>query len=200
MMKINKLNLLKNTFIFLIVFFSTLLINFELFHYYNHGHFVSYGLHVDPQNENYNISIPGQTKLYWAEITNYSFFQIKITVCDYISDANMPGSMMPYAVQRWNESSNTWETIISETTQGFCKPLTTSTIETNLVSKWLLPFVSERVMGGEATGARKPFRIGDMARFVVFTRIEKGVDWQTAIPSASFYIQDDVIRYKNQVQ
>lgn len=49
-------------------------------------------------------------------------------------------------------------------------------------------------MGSEATGARVPFRKGDLARFVVFKTISKEADWETAIPSNPFYIEDDVKR------
>ena len=196
-MKINKLDLLKKTAIFLTVFVCTLLINFELYHYYNHGHFVSYGLHVEAQNEDYNISISGQTKLYWAEITNYSFLKIKITQCDYISDANLPGSKLPFAIQRWNDSSRNWETIKKPSKQSFCKPVPLSTIETNLTSKLLSPFEKKRATGSGAVGAMDSFRQGDMARFVIFINIEKGVDWENAIPSAPFYIHDNVIRYED---
>lgn len=195
-MKIIKSKIIKNICIFLTAFFCTLLVNLQLFHYHNHGHFVSYGLHVHSKNENYNISIPGQTKLYWAEITNYSFFKVKIIQCDFITDAQQPGSELPYAVQRWSIELKKWETIESVTKQGFCKPYPTGKSRTKIVSKWLLPLETKRVMDWEATGATEPFQKGDMARFVVFTNIENGIDWQNAIPSVPFYIEDDVIRYE----
>ncbi len=181
----------------LVILFSLSIICIELIHHYNFGHFASYGLHVDSLNEDANIGIPGQTKMYWARVTNFSFLPVKITGCDYITDAMMPGSEIPYAVQRWNASSKTWETIVPISKEGFCTPVPLSTTETKLVSNWLLPTLSMRIMDGEATGARVPFRKGDMARFVIFTRIENGIDWQNAIPSVPFHIQDDVIREEN---
>ena len=42
--------------------------------------------------------------------------------------------------------------------------------------------------------ARAPFQKDDRARFVVFTTANKNNAWKTAIPSAPFVIQDQVIR------
>ena len=52
-------------------------------------------------------------------------------------------------------------------------------------------------MSGEATGAREPFRKDDLARFVVFRKVVPRGDWQTAVPSVPFRIEDDVIRNEN---
>jgi hypothetical protein len=49
-------------------------------------------------------------------------------------------------------------------------------------------------MEGEATGATDPFRQGDWARFVVFTKLDKSGDWRTAIASVPFRIEDNVVR------
>lgn len=196
-MKIKKTNLLRKLSIALVVLFCFLLISVELIHRYNYGHFVPYGLHVDALNRDAYIGIPGQTKMYWAEITNYSLLPVKLSGCDYVTDAFGQGTKFPYALQRWNVSSNTWQTIDDVSEEDFCHPVPLSTIETHLVSRWLFPGASIDVMEGEATGARIPFQKGDTARFVVFPRIENGVDWQSAIPSVPFYIQDDVIRNEN---
>lgn len=52
-------------------------------------------------------------------------------------------------------------------------------------------------MEGEATGAHDSFRKDDLARFVVFRKLDKTGDWQSAIPSVAFPIEDDVIRDEN---
>jgi hypothetical protein len=49
-----------------------LVVGVEWKHYHTYGHLVGYGLHVDVLNEDFNIAIPGQTKMYWAEISNFS--------------------------------------------------------------------------------------------------------------------------------
>ena len=41
-------------------------------HHRTYGHFVSYGLHLDPVNRDAYIGIPGQTKMYSATLSNYS--------------------------------------------------------------------------------------------------------------------------------
>lgn len=35
---------------------------------------------------------------------------------------------------------------------------------------------------------------GDLARFVVFRKVGTEIDWQYAIPSESFLIEDEIIR------
>ena len=196
-MKFNNKTFLRKLSIALIVLFCFLLISVELIHRYNYGHFVSYGLHVDALSRDAYIGIPGQTKMYSAEITNYSLLPVKLSGCDYVTDAFGQGTKFSYALQKWDNSSNIWQTIDDVSEEGFCHPVPLSTIETHLVSKWLLPGAGMNIMEGEATGARIPFQKGDMARFVIFPRIENGVDWQSAIPSVPFYIQDDVIRNEN---
>ncbi len=188
---------------FLLLPFVTLLLAgvfivvFEWRHYRTYGHFVSYGLHVDPLNRAAYIGIPGQTKMYYAQISNYSFWPVSLPACDYVTDAFGKGTEFPHAVQRWDAASQTWRTIADMSGDGYCRPAPLSTIEDHLVTKRLVPFASVDVSDGEATGARDPFRKGDLARFVVFTKLDKAGDWKTAIPSASFTIEDDVLRDEN---
>jgi hypothetical protein len=49
-------------------------------------------------------------------------------------------------------------------------------------------------MGGGAFGAMNEFRKNDLARFVVFRQVTPSANWATAIPSAPFRIEDDVLR------
>jgi hypothetical protein len=177
----------------LITTFGILIGGIEYIHYHDYGHFVSYGLHADALNRDADIGIPGQTKMYWPRLSNYTLWPVKLAACDYITDAIEPGTEYPYAVQRWNTSSNAWETIAEVNGDGYCHPYPLGMIETNLVYKRLWPGVSVDVMEGEATGAREPFQKGDRARFIVFTTANKNDAWKTAIPSAPFVIQDQVI-------
>jgi hypothetical protein len=169
-------------------------IRFEWNHHRTYGHFVSYGLHVDPLNRDADIGIPGQTKMYWARLSNYSLRSVTLPACDFVTDTLSPGTEYPYAVQRFDTSSNTWNTVMDESGEWFCRPVPLSTVETHLVSKKLAPGGSVDVMEGEATGARDPFHQGDLARFVVFTKLDKSGDWTSAIPSVPFRIEDNVIR------
>ena len=165
----------------------------EFRHWYYFGHLVSYGLHVDVRNEDFNIAIPGQTKLYWAEISNFSFFPVQLPACRPIGDTLDPPIEYPYVVQRFDSESKSWQTIVDTTKGGYCLPPFSRKI-TGAFYTNLMPGSSVKVMSGEATGAREPFRKGDLARFVVFRTVSPDGDWKTAVSSMPFQIEDDVLR------
>lgn len=165
---------------------------FELGHRYNFGHFVPYGLHVDVLSEEVSIGIPGQKNMYRAELSNFSFWPAKLEACDYLTDAFGRGTKYLYAVQRWDITSSSWQTIAEPNEDNFCHPVPLSTIETHRVSKRLWPGMQVQVMEGEATGATEPFQKNDKARFIVFRRLGKEVDWRNAVASDPFMIEDDV--------
>jgi len=164
-----------------------------LTHKYHYGHFVPLGLHLDVLVEDACIGIPGQKKLYRAELSNFNLWPVKLTACDFITDTLQPETEYPYAVERWDVSSNTWSTVVQMDSESFCRPYPTGMSHTRVVTKLLWPCMSVLVMRGEATGARVPFRKGDLARFVVFRSLS-GVEWQTAVASKPFEIEEDVIR------
>ena len=166
----------------------------EYLHHKQFGHFVSYGLHVDALNRYSEIGIPGQTQMYWPRLYNYTIWPVKLVACNYVTDAMRPGTEYPYAVQRWNVSSNSWETIVEVNGESFCYPYPLGMAKTDLISERLWPGISVDVMEGEATGARESFQKGDQARFVVFTTTNKSYASQTALTSVPFVIQDQVIR------
>lgn len=166
----------------------------EIGHRYKFGHFVPYGLHVDVLSEEVSIGIPGQKKMYQAELSNFSFWPVKLEACDYLTDAFGRGTAYPYAVQRWDSASGSWQTIVATTGDDFCHPVPLSMIETHRVSRRLWPGVQVEVMEGEATGAREPFQKNDKARFIVFKRLGQEVDWRYAIASEPFIIEDEVSR------
>jgi hypothetical protein len=166
----------------------------EFAHLYNFGHLVQYGLHVDVLSEEVSIGIPGQKKMYRAELSNFTFWPTKLDACDCVTDAFGHGTEYPYAVQRWDNNSKSWQTIVEVTGEAFCQVTPLSTIETHLRSKLLWPGMSVEVMEGEATGAREPFQKGDLARFMVFRTAGKDVGWKTVVASSSFVIEDDVAR------
>lgn len=168
----------------------------EFEHRYNYGHFIPYGLHVDVQSREVSIGIPGQKNMYWAELRNFSLWPVTLDGCDYLTDAFDPGTAYPYAVQRWDNTSRVWQTIVEPPSlEKFCHPVPLSMIKTNLVSRRLWPGMHVEVMEGEATGAREPFQQNDRARFVVFTRLGNEVDWRDGVTSDAFIIEDDVPRH-----
>ena len=166
----------------------------EYLHHKEFGHFVTYGIHVDALNRDADIGIPGQTKMYWPRLSNYTLWPVKLAACDYVTDALAHGTQYPYAVQRWNASSSNWDTIVEINGENYCDAYPLGLIKTDLVSKRLWPGMSVDVMDGEATGARDSFQKNDKARFVIFTTSSKQYAWKTAIPSAAFVIQDQVMR------
>src|SRR5690349_17999628 len=135
--------------------------------------------------------------MYYAQLSNYSLWPVTLPACHYLTDAFEKGMEFPHAVQRWERSSKSWKTIVDMSGDGFCQPAPLSTIEDHLVNRRIWPFSRVEVMDGEATGAREPFRKGDLARFVVFRKLNKSGDWQSAVPSVPFQIVDDVLRDEN---
>ncbi len=164
----------------------------EFAHRLTFGHLVPYGLHVDVLSEEVSIGIPGQKKMYRAELSNFTLWPARLDACDYVTDAFGHGTEYPYAVQRWDNNSNGWQTIVEVNGEGFCQVNPLSTIETHLRSKLLWPGMSVGVMEGEATGARARFQKGDLARFMVFRTVGKDLGWKTAVASKPFVIEDDV--------
>jgi hypothetical protein len=146
---------------------------------------VSYDVH---------IGIPGQTKMYQGRLSNQSALPIDLPACDYVTDAFGHGTELPYAVQRWDASSGSWRTVVDTSGEGYCQPYPLGKVETHRVTLRLKPSETIDATSEEATGAREPFRKGDKARFVVFTKMGDSGDWQTAVVSEPFLIEDDVIR------
>ncbi|MGH9968906.1 MAG: hypothetical protein ACREBG_14055 [Pyrinomonadaceae bacterium] len=197
-MKLRKASIIRTVIVSAIALVALSVIGVEWMHYHNYGHLVSYGLHVDPLHRDAYIGIPGQTKMYYARLSNYSLWPVSLPACDYVTDDFGKGTEFPYAVQRWEASSNRWQTIVDMSAERFCQPYPLGMIETHLVTKKLWPGSSVEVMEGEATGAHDSFRKGDLARFVVFRKMDSTGDWHSAIPSEPFPIQDDVIRTGNE--
>ena len=149
---------------------------------------------VDVLSEEVSIGIPGQKKMYQAQLSNFSLLPVRLDACDYLTDAFGRGTEYPYAVQRWDSASNGWQTIVEPTEDDFCHPVPLSTVETTRVSKRLWPGMYVQIMEGEATGAREPFQKDDKARFIIFKTLGKELDWRNAIASEPFIIEDDVSR------
>jgi hypothetical protein len=129
-----------------------------------------------------DYGIPGITKTYEARITNLGPFPVLVTHCDFITDASEHGTMVAYAVQRWDASSASWVTVVALDKNEFCKPYPLGISQARLVTVPLWPAKSLST-GDEATAARDAFRKGDIARFVVFTGDPGDVASSVATPS-----------------
>lgn len=154
----NKGSLLRGGFLTVVSALVIAIAYFQLVHRYNYGHFVPYGLHADVRSREVSIGIPGQKKMYWAQLSNFSLLPVNLDACNYVTDAFDRGTGYLYTVQRWDNVSNSWQTIFEPSGEDFCRPVPTSTIETSRVSKPLWPGRSVQVMEGEATGARDAFK------------------------------------------
>ena len=117
---------------------------------------------------NADIGIPGVTKMYEATVINRGLLPVRVARCDFIDDASAPGTMVAFAVQRWNKDLERWETIVDTSGPRFCKPYPLGIVEARIVNGWLWP--GQRLSTGEeATAERDGFSIGDVGRFVIFT-------------------------------
>jgi len=164
----------------------------RLWHRLARGHFPPIGLHVDALSRKASIGIPGQTMLYWPELSNFGFWPVPFTACDYISDTLAPGTEYAYGVQRWSPSTKSWDSVSLPDPEWFCQPEPLSKGDTHERRRYIWPGQSVKVMEFEAVGAREEFRLGDLARFVVFRNARRPVDWSAAIPSNAFQIEDNV--------
>ncbi len=162
----------------------------ELRHWAKYGHLVSYGLHVDAMNENYSIAIPGQTKMYWPEVSNFTLLPVRLPACRPVTDILHPPLEYPFAIQRFDEQTKTWQTIIDATRFQFC--VNPYTHQSQVTHTYLLPGSSVRVMSGAAVGAVQPFRKDDLARWVVFPAVSPSANWDSAVASSPLRIEDDV--------
>ena len=164
----------------------------EFRHWYNYGHLVAYGLHVDALNEDASIAIPGQTKMYWPELSNFSLLPVRLPACRPVSDTLNPPLEYPFSIQKWDEQAKSWQTIVNATKFEFC--LNPFNNESRLAHTYLLPGSSVKVISGYAVGAMDEFRKNDLARWVVFRQVFPSANWNTAVASTPFRIEDDVQR------
>jgi hypothetical protein len=138
-----------------------------------------------------DIGIPGISKMYEAKLTNFGIVPVKVTRCDYLDDAFSHGTMVAYAVQRWDEKSQQWRTVVAANAASFCKPYPLGIVKGEVVNRWLWPGSS--LSGGEeATAARDGFRRGDKARFVVF--VSSPGDYSNAVATSAFSIDEQPSR------
>jgi hypothetical protein len=145
-------------------------------------------LHAEIIVSKTDSGIPGITKTYEGRIRNLGPFPVLVTSCDFISDVFEHGTMVAYAVQRWEKTSAAWVTVVALDKKAFCKPYPLGISQSRLVTAPLWPAKSLST-GDEATAARDAFRKGDIARFVVFTG-EPG-DFASSVATPSFTIDEE---------
>jgi hypothetical protein len=134
-----------------------------------------------------DIGIPGITKMYETTLTNRGLLPVSVTRCDFIDDSGSPGTMVAYAVQRWNESRKQWDVIVEFGKSQFCKPYPLGIVKAKLVNRWLWPGQSLST-GEEATAARDGFAMGDRGRFVIFVRAAG--DYDSSVASTDITIDE----------
>ena len=136
-----------------------------------------------------DLGIPGITKTYKPVLTNVGVKPVRVMRCNAIGDVMTRMTFLADAVQRWDESTNRWQTISGDTAQNFCKPAALSIISGKVNGGWLWPRQSWEAEE-EATAARDGFHKGDKARFVVF--LSKAGDFADSIATEPFLIDEEV--------
>jgi hypothetical protein len=164
----------------------------ERYHLTRYGHLAPFGLHSDFVVRKSDIGIPGISKLYEARLTNYGIAPVKVTACDFLSDASEHGTMVAFLVERWNPRSRGWETVVAYDSPSSCGPSPLAIAQAHLISKRLWPGQSIST-GDEATAARDAFAIGDKARFVVLD--DYTGSHRAAFPTAAFAIDEHPTNY-----
>ena len=148
---------------------------------------ITHRLKADVVTRNADIGIPGITKMYKATLTNRGLLPSRVTRCNFIDDTMSPGTMVAYAVQRWNETTKQWDTMVEFGKSEFCKPYPLGIVKATVADGWLWPGKSLST-GEEATAARDAFNVGDRARFVIFTG-DPG-DHTTSVATPGFSIDE----------
>ena len=144
------------------------------------------GLKAELSVSNADIGIPGISKLYEARLVNRGLWPVRVSRCDFVDDTLTPGKMVAYSVEKWDDSTKRWTTVVIGAT-GFCKPYPLGIVTAKLASGLLWPGQSLSA-GEEATAARDGFNIGDRGRFVLFAG--RAGDYSTALPTAEFVVDE----------
>ena len=113
------------------------------------------------------IGIPGLTKTYEGSLTNRSILPVRVSVCDYVTDALGHGESVAYSVERWDQSSGKWRFFWGIRSRDFCKPYPLGiTSDSRIRTVWLWPgqslstdFVAIQAVDGLELGDRLRFTI-----------------------------------------
>jgi hypothetical protein len=136
-----------------------------------------------------DIGIPGISKMYAAKLSNAGILPVRVTACDFVDDAFSSGTMVAYAVERWDQTAQAWLKVVEWGPDSFCKPYPLGIIKASVVKRWIWPGKSLST-AEEATAARRGFRRGDTARFVIFAG--PAGQYKKALPTPAFTIDEEV--------
>jgi hypothetical protein len=182
-----QMNRIRKIGVLLVAFLLLAFILQELNHFCRYGHVAPLGLHADVDVTKGDIGIEGISKLYQARLTNYGPVPARVTACEFISDASEHGTMVAYAVERWDDQLKSWKTLSEDEKSTFCRPYPLGISQAHLFTKLLWPGQSIST-NEEATAASGGFQLGDSARFSIFSA-EAG-DWRTTYPTAAFRLDE----------
>jgi hypothetical protein len=113
------------------------------------------------------IGIPGLTKTYEAALTNRSILPVRVTVCDYVTDAFEHGKSVAHSVERWDQGSGKWRFFWGIPSQDFCKPYPLGiTSDSRIRAVWLWPGQSLST-DFVAIQASDGLELGDRLRFTI---------------------------------
>jgi len=86
------------------------------------------------------IGIPGLTKTYEATLTNNGILPVRVTVCDFVTDAFEHGRSVSHSVERWDRKTDRWQFFWGMPRQEFCKPYPLGiTSDSKIRTVWLWP-------------------------------------------------------------
>jgi len=113
------------------------------------------------------IGIPGLTKTYEAALTNRSILPVRVSVCDYVTDAFEHGKSVAHSVERWDQSSGKWRFFWGIRSRDFCKPYPLGiTSDSRIRTVWLWPGQSLST-DFVAIQASDGLKLGDRLRFTI---------------------------------
>ena len=139
----------------------------EATHWVRFGHFAPLGLHADVLVRKADYGIPGISKVYEPRLTNFGVLPVRISVCDFVSDAfSSHGTLVGSSAEKWDPIGKQWRSLFPVGDDSGCRPTPLSMAEAHLASKELWP--GQSVSGAEgAYAAFDRLAIGDKVRFVI---------------------------------
>ena len=145
-------------------------------------------LHAEYTVETADIGIPGITKMYDARLINNGRAPVRIEICAFVDDVGGHGDAPAFSVQKYDQKSATWGTIVDASNERACHPYPLGWVTAQLKTRWLWSGQSVS-MGEEATAARG-FHKGESARFLLFTSFKR-TKAAPGIPTAAFVIDEE---------
>jgi hypothetical protein len=109
----------------------------------------------------------GITKIYDMVLVNKSGDTLFVNQCEFTDDTLRKYVVTPYALQRWNQDSSRWDTVLAHS-PDYChgnKWTQARSIRTSV------PPGKRLGVSGDFVGANDAFSYGDRARFLVFLHV-----------------------------